>query len=136
MIAPPFSSEETDPPKRVPRTKVPAPLVMVHEEAQDLKLPVDPVPGDSGRGQLPVPQRQKPSGKFQRHHKAGDCWTIFQGRVYDITLYIDFHPGGKRQIMQGAGKDMTTLFQKAHPWVSGCPSARLERCEHSCYTPG
>ena len=36
----------------------------------------------------------------------------------EISLYIDFHPGGKRQIMQGAGKDMTELFQKAHPWVS------------------
>jgi len=53
-----------------------------------------------------------------KHREVGDCWTIFQGRVYDITLYIDFHPGGKRQIMQGAGKDMTALFQKAHPWVS------------------
>ncbi|CAJ1380073.1 unnamed protein product [Effrenium voratum] len=53
-----------------------------------------------------------------RHRTAGDCWTIFQNKVYDITAYVDFHPGGKRQIMQGAGKDMTELFQKAHPWVS------------------
>jgi len=53
-----------------------------------------------------------------RHASAGDCWTIFQGRVYDISPYIDYHPGGKRQIMQGAGKDMTNLFHKAHPWVS------------------
>ncbi|CAE7780161.1 cyb5r4 [Symbiodinium sp. CCMP2456] len=53
-----------------------------------------------------------------RHNQAADCWTIFQGRVYDISAYIDFHPGGKKQIMQGAGKDMTSLFHKAHPWVS------------------
>ncbi|CAE7851936.1 cyb5r4 [Symbiodinium necroappetens] len=53
-----------------------------------------------------------------RHNQVGDCWTIFQGRVYDISAYIDFHPGGKKQIMQGAGKDMTSLFHKAHPWVS------------------
>eukprot|EP00434_Breviolum_minutum_P012704 symbB.v1.2.011199.t1/scaffold718.1/size169569/5 len=143
----------------VPRSKVPAPLVAAPEVVQSstaLKtLPVAlEVPGaKSVSGQLSVPQRQKPSGKFQRaggtqlqfiqmlegnknpkvalpegtvlsqeevakHATAGDCWTIFQGRVYDITLYIDFHPGGKRQIMQGAGKDMTSLFQKAHPWVS------------------
>ena len=63
------------------------------------------------------------SGTLARHNQAGDCWTIFQSRVYDvramalqsrevvlvwsahmaqISAYVDFHPGGKKQIMQGA----------------------------------
>jgi len=53
-----------------------------------------------------------------RHRKATDCWTIFQGKVYDVTSYLDFHPGGKDELMLGAGKDCTKEFNKIHPWVS------------------
>lgn len=38
-----------------------------------------------------------------------DCWTLVNGRVYDVTNYIPYHPGGKK-IMLGAGKDATQLF--------------------------
>lgn len=71
-----------------------------------------------------APKLQLPEGtqltadEVAKHKTAGDCWTIFEGRVYDVSSYIDFHPGGKRQIMQGAGKDMTKPFMKAHHWVS------------------
>eukprot|EP00930_Biecheleria_cincta_P057617 TRINITY_DN43519_c0_g1_i1.p1 TRINITY_DN43519_c0_g1~~TRINITY_DN43519_c0_g1_i1.p1 ORF type:complete len:272 (+),score=40.63 TRINITY_DN43519_c0_g1_i1:79-894(+) len=71
-----------------------------------------------------APKLQLPEGtqltvdEVAKHKTAGDCWTIYEGRVYDVSSYIDFHPGGKRQIMQGAGKDMTKLFMKAHHWVS------------------
>mmetsp|Transcript_17009 Transcript_17009/g.31879 ORF Transcript_17009/g.31879 Transcript_17009/m.31879 type:complete len:326 (+) Transcript_17009:52-1029(+) len=53
-----------------------------------------------------------------KHRKPGDAWTIFQGRVYDITSYLDFHPGGKGTIMKGAGKDCTELYNQNHPWVN------------------
>lgn len=53
-----------------------------------------------------------------RHRTASDCWTIFQGKVYDLTSYVAFHPGGKRQLMRGAGVDSTSLFNEVHPWVS------------------
>lgn len=52
-----------------------------------------------------------------KHKKADDCWTIWQGKVYDITTYIKSHPGGKK-IMAGAGKDCTELFNKYHHWVN------------------
>lgn len=53
-----------------------------------------------------------------RHKSPTDCWTIFQGRVYDVTMYLDFHPGGKKKLMQGAGKDCTKVYNKIHPWIS------------------
>ena len=52
-----------------------------------------------------------------QHKKASDCWTVWQGKVYDITKYIKAHPGGKK-IMAGAGKDCTELFNKYHHWVN------------------
>lgn len=56
--------------------------------------------------------------EVMKHKKPGDCWTIYQNKVYDMTAYVDFHPGGKEELMKGAGKDMTNLFNKVHPWVS------------------
>ena len=52
-----------------------------------------------------------------KHATKDDCWSIYKGKVYDITAYAKIHPGGK-VIYEGAGKDMTALFQAEHPWVS------------------
>lgn len=51
------------------------------------------------------------------HNKIGDCWTVYKGKVYDITSYISSHPGGKK-VMLGAGKDCTKLFNDYHHWVN------------------
>lgn len=34
------------------------------------------------------------------------------GRVYNITPYLKFHPGSVAEIMRGAGKDCTDLFNQ------------------------
>jgi len=44
------------------------------------------------------------------HNTQNDCWLIIHDQVYDITSFIDVHPGGKA-IIQGCGKDATTLFE-------------------------
>ncbi|HLP79869.1 MAG TPA: cytochrome b5 domain-containing protein [Acidobacteriota bacterium] len=44
------------------------------------------------------------------HNTKGDCWTIIDGNVYDITSYISAHPGGPI-ILQACGIDATSLFQ-------------------------
>ena len=52
-----------------------------------------------------------------QHKTDDDCWTIFQGKVYDITDYAKVHPGG-RKIFLGKGKDCTELYNQYHPWVN------------------
>ena len=51
------------------------------------------------------------------HGTEDDCWTVYEGRIYDVTQYAKVHPGGKK-IFLSKGKDCTELFNKYHPWVN------------------
>ncbi|KAG5440499.1 hypothetical protein PCK2_000433, partial [Pneumocystis canis] len=55
--------------------------------------------------------------ELQLHCHLHDVWIALNGKVYDITLYIPFHPGGN-EIMKAAGKDGTKLLMSVHPWVN------------------
>ncbi|CDR98114.1 cytochrome b5-like Heme/Steroid binding domain containing protein, putative [Babesia bigemina] len=54
-----------------------------------------------------------------RHKSEHDCWSIYKGNVYDITRYLDIHPGGRQHLLEYAGKDLTEEFLRVHPWVNG-----------------
>lgn len=56
--------------------------------------------------------------ELAKHNKAGDCWMAIRGKVYNVTRYLDYHPGGHDQLMRGAGKDATSLFDEYHAWVN------------------
>jgi predicted heme/steroid binding protein len=55
--------------------------------------------------------------ELAKHCSSDDAWMAVQGIVYDVTNYISVHPGGKVQLLRGAGKDSTALFFEAHPQV-------------------
>ncbi|KAH0610315.1 uncharacterized protein H6S33_011842 [Morchella sextelata] len=60
-----------------------------------------------------------PPSLLAKHAKAPeDIWTALNGRVYNITAYLPFHPGGEKDLLRGAGKDSTKLFNATHPWVN------------------
>ncbi|KAJ8728491.1 hypothetical protein PYW07_006187 [Mythimna separata] len=42
--------------------------------------------------------------------KGQPLWTVYKDGVYDLTKYIDEHPGGYDTIMEDAGKDCTRNF--------------------------
>ncbi|KAL4820585.1 hypothetical protein BDW67DRAFT_152693 [Aspergillus spinulosporus] len=56
--------------------------------------------------------------KAQNGRKGTDAWTSYQGKVYNISPYLPFHPGGKGELLRGAGKDSGKLFLEIHPWVN------------------
>ncbi|KAI3705870.1 hypothetical protein L1987_76119 [Smallanthus sonchifolius] len=45
-----------------------------------------------------------------KHNKADDCWLIISGKVYDVTPFIDDHPGGGEVWLRATGKDATVDF--------------------------
>eukprot|EP00833_Pecoramyces_ruminatium_P008732 jgi/Orpsp1_1/1182764/evm.model.c7180000082597.1 len=55
--------------------------------------------------------------EVEKHNTAEDCWMVFNNTVYNVTEYLNFHPGGKSILMTCAGKDGTSMFYKCHPWV-------------------
>ena len=56
--------------------------------------------------------------KAQNGRKDLDAWTSYQGKVFNISPYVPFHPGGKGELLRGAGKDSGKLFLEVHPWVN------------------
>ncbi|CAJ0585202.1 unnamed protein product, partial [Mesorhabditis spiculigera] len=65
--------------------------------------------------------------ELSKHSTEEDCWIHLFGKVYDVTEYLDFHPGGKPELMRAAGRDGTALFNQYHAWV------RYETILESCY---
>lgn len=60
------------------------------------------------------------------HNKEDDCWMALFGKVYNVTPYMKFHPGGIDELMRGAGANSTDLFNEIHPWVN--LQGMLEKC--------
>ncbi|TXT13764.1 hypothetical protein VHUM_01131 [Vanrija humicola] len=53
--------------------------------------------------------------EVQKHNSRDDCWVIIDGKVYDVTEFIEIHPGGAGIIVANAGKDATKIFKPLHP---------------------
>ncbi len=48
-------------------------------------------------------------------HKDGtSCWTVINGGVYDVTSWINQHPGGPDAILSLCGKDGSSTFTNQH----------------------
>ena len=56
--------------------------------------------------------------ELQRHDQADDCWVALHGKVYDLTAYLRFHPGGDAILLRLAGRDVTRHFQYFHDFVN------------------
>ncbi|KAL7148903.1 hypothetical protein ABFS83_05G004400 [Erythranthe nasuta] len=47
------------------------------------------------------------------HNTAEDCWVVIDGKVYDVSAYLDEHPGGDDVLLKATGKDATEEFEDA-----------------------
>ncbi|KAG7474766.1 cytochrome b5 reductase 4 [Solea senegalensis] len=56
--------------------------------------------------------------ELKKHNTRNDCWTCIRGLVYNVTPYMDYHPGGEEELMRAAGIDGTDLFDQVHRWVN------------------
>jgi len=52
--------------------------------------------------------------EIHKHTGRDDCWMVIHGKVYDVSSWVERHPGGDL-IMQGAGREATPFFVPYHP---------------------
>lgn len=50
-----------------------------------------------------------------KHNTKQDCWVIIHDKAYDLSDFVDEHPGGSAIILKYAGKDATKAFDPIHP---------------------
>ena len=48
--------------------------------------------------------------QIAEHGDAASCWTAIEGNVYDLTDYIEKHPGGNKSILAICGSEGTGPF--------------------------
>ncbi|MFM8965588.1 MAG: cytochrome b5 domain-containing protein, partial [Actinomycetota bacterium] len=49
-----------------------------------------------------------------QRNTASSCWTIVDGNVYDLTSWINSHPGGPGVIRSLCGVDGSASFRAQH----------------------
>ncbi|KAG6216288.1 hypothetical protein E4U50_006144 [Claviceps purpurea] len=55
------------------------------------------------------------AAEVAKHNTPESCWVILYGKVYDVTDFVDAHPGGSEVILRLAGRDATEEYDPVHP---------------------
>ncbi|KAB5513293.1 hypothetical protein GE09DRAFT_1267342 [Coniochaeta sp. 2T2.1] len=92
--------------------------------------PVEPGKGEDGwmkpsvgneiekiKREARTPHKQFTREEIEKHDSENDCWIVVDGKVYDATSVLSWHPGGKSAIMNHAGQvhqETTDDFSSIH----------------------
>ncbi|EJU06365.1 cytochrome b5 [Dacryopinax primogenitus] len=49
--------------------------------------------------------------EFKQHNSKDSLWVLLHGKVYDVTKFLDEHPGGDEVILAEKGTDATEAFE-------------------------
>ncbi|KAF2020451.1 hypothetical protein BU24DRAFT_382381 [Aaosphaeria arxii CBS 175.79] len=79
--------------------------------------PVEPATGEGGwmkpsvenqianaKQEAGAPEKQFTREEIEKHNTEDDCWLVVDGKVYDATSVLAWHPGGKAAITNHGGK--------------------------------
>ena len=94
------------------------------------------VVGEVVRGTYEAPKpvatttpKAEPAGytmeKVKSNSSASSCWSVIRGNVYDLTNWINSHPGGSGAIRGLCGTDGSAEFAAKHQGQSN-PESRLK----------
>jgi cytochrome b involved in lipid metabolism len=83
------------------------------------QLPVDgATPSASGSAAGTGVKKTLTTSEVALHTSATDCWSIVNGKVYNLTSYVNSHPGGAANIKNICGKDGSSAFANQHGTAS------------------
>mgnify|MGYP002139048274 CR=1 FL=1 len=52
--------------------------------------------------------------EISAHNSKASCFTVVGQNAYDVTAWVNEHPGGEQAILGMCGKDATAEFTKQH----------------------
>ncbi|SCN59651.1 cytochrome b5, putative [Plasmodium chabaudi chabaudi] len=64
------------------------------------------------------PGKKYTKEEVEKHNKPTDAWVIYKNKVYDVTYYLKYHPGGEDPLTKRAGTDVTDDVLGYHSWVN------------------
>ncbi|XP_073692929.1 cytochrome b5 type B [Garra rufa] len=76
----------------------------VKRDNQDMKDENTRTPDDSG-------VKYYRRAEVQAHNVSKEAWLIIHDKVYDITDFMEEHPGGEEVLLEQAGADATESFE-------------------------
>lgn len=62
----------------------------------------------------PVDPNSYTLADVQAHSSPSSCWAAINGSVFDLTTWIDRHPGGASKIKNLCGSDASSNFDRQH----------------------
>jgi cytochrome b involved in lipid metabolism len=48
--------------------------------------------------------------ELAKHNSYNSCWLLISGKIYDVTSYLNSHPGGEAEILKTCGTDATVIY--------------------------
>ncbi|EKG14250.1 hypothetical protein MPH_08578, partial [Macrophomina phaseolina MS6] len=83
---------------------------------------------ENAKQEAGTPQKQFTRQEIEKHDKEDDCWIVIDGKVYDATSLLSWHPGGKAAVLGHAGKlhqETSDEFASIH---DGYAYQKLKEC--------
>jgi cytochrome b involved in lipid metabolism len=86
--------------------------------------PVTPAPAATSTQPATTPASSGiTAAEVAQHNSAQSCYAIVGTSVYDLTQWINQHPGGARAILGLCGRDGTAQFTRQHGGQAQAESA-------------
>ena len=97
--------------------------LLEEQEAAAAAAAAAPVATEAAQAEPASPESQAAGGEWQlerkytlkeveQHNSLFDCWMVIFDKVYNISEFVDEHPGGDFILLEYAGRDAT------HPFLS------------------
>jgi len=59
-----------------------------------------------------MPETKKYSlAEVAKHNEKSSCWLVIHEGIYDVTKFMEEHPGGEEVLLEQAGKESTEVFE-------------------------
>jgi len=95
----------------------PAPKVSATQAAKASPTPTEPAPSPTP-SPTPSPevttQSEYTMANVKKNNSAQSCWSLINGNVYNLTQWINSHPGGPSAIRGICGVDGSSSFNGRH----------------------